>query len=111
MAETYPNRFYQHAAQTDRIHNSTAMSSLPTIWERLQGAGLTGKYYFNDVPFLALWGSTYAGISRPFSEFLVDCAAGALPQVSYIDPAFWMKPAAPRTTIILMPTFGTARLS
>ena len=23
MAETYPNRFYQHAAQTDRIHNST----------------------------------------------------------------------------------------
>ncbi|HET8604221.1 MAG TPA: alkaline phosphatase family protein, partial [Marmoricola sp.] len=23
MAETYPNRFYQHAAQTDRLHNST----------------------------------------------------------------------------------------
>ena len=23
MAETYPNRFYQHAARTDRLHNTT----------------------------------------------------------------------------------------
>ena len=31
VAETYPNRFYLHAAQTDRLHNSTTTSSLPTI--------------------------------------------------------------------------------
>src|SRR4051794_36534408 len=29
MAETYPNRFYQHAAQTDRLHNNTDKSTLP----------------------------------------------------------------------------------
>jgi phospholipase C len=88
LAETFPNRFYQHAAQTDRLHNTNTQSVLATIWDRLQNAGLTGKYYFGDVPFLALWGAKYLGISRPFAEFLADCAAGSLPQVSYIDPRF-----------------------
>ncbi|HKC29622.1 MAG TPA: alkaline phosphatase family protein [Jatrophihabitans sp.] len=88
MAETYPNRFYQHAAQTDRIHNSTTVSTLPTIWDRLAAAGLTGRYYFSDVPFLALWGTKYLDIAAPFAQFLTDAAAGQLPQVSFIDPRF-----------------------
>jgi len=88
MAETYPNRFYQHAAQTDRIHNSTVVASMPTIWDRLADAGLTGRYYFSDAPFTALWGTKYLGISRPFPQFLLDCATGALPEVAYVDPRF-----------------------
>jgi phospholipase C len=88
LAETYPSRLYQHAAQTDRIHNSTTQSALPTVWDRLAAAGLAGKYYFNDLPFLALWGTKYLGISRPFSEFLADSATGNLPQVSFIAPRF-----------------------
>src|SRR5438552_1252511 len=88
MAETYPNRIYQHAAQTDRIHNSTTLSTLPTIWDRLAQAGLTGRYYYSDVPFLALWGVKYLPISRPVAAFLADCAAGTLPQVSFVDPRF-----------------------
>jgi phospholipase C len=88
MAETYPNRFYQHAAQTDRLHNSSAATTMPTIWDRLTGAGLTGRYYFSDAPFTALWGTKYASISRPFPQFLTDCAAGTLPEVSYVDPRF-----------------------
>jgi len=88
MAETYPNRFYQHAAQTDRLHNSTVTSTLPTIWDRLAAAGLTGRYYFSDIPFTALWGTEYLPISRPFATFIADAAAGRLPQVSFIDPRF-----------------------
>jgi phospholipase C len=88
MAETYPNRFYQHAAQTDRIHNSTATSTLPTIWDRLAGAGLSGRYYYYDTPFTALWGTKYLPISHPYGDFLTDCAAGTLPQVSFVDPKF-----------------------
>lgn len=88
LAETYPNRFYQHAAQTDRIHNSSTTSTLPTIWDRLAAAGLTGRYYYGDIPFLALWGAKYLPISQPFGAFLADCAAGTLPQVSYVDPRF-----------------------
>jgi phospholipase C len=33
--ETFPNRFYQHAGQTDRDHNSEVASTLPTIWDQL----------------------------------------------------------------------------
>jgi phospholipase C len=88
MAETFPNRFYQHAAQTDRIHNSFDQSALPTIWDRLAAAGLEGRYYFSDAPFLALWGVKYFPISRPFSAFLSDCARGQLPHVSFVEPRF-----------------------
>jgi phospholipase C len=88
MAETYPNRIYQHAAQTDRLTNTTALSTLPTIWDRLAAKGVEGRYYYSDVPFLALWGSKYLGISRPVDSFVVDAMAGHLPQVAFVDPRF-----------------------
>jgi len=88
MAETYPNRFMQHAAATDRLVNTMATASLPTIWDSLAQAGLTGTYYYGDVPFLALWGTKYAAISKPFSQFLADAAGGALPAVAFVDPRF-----------------------
>jgi phospholipase C len=88
MSETYPNRIYQHAAQTDRLVNHFALCSLPTIWDRLAEHGLAGRYYFNDVPTVALWGLKYVSISRPFSVFLSDCARGTLPQLAFVDPRF-----------------------
>jgi phospholipase C len=88
MAPTYPNRIYQHAAQTDRLTNSLALSVLPTIWDRLAGAGRHGRYYFSDVPMLALWGSRYLPIGRPFIEFLVDAHSGRLPEVAFVEPRF-----------------------
>src|SRR2546423_187787 len=88
MGPTFPNRFYQHAAQTDRLSNSFELSTLPTIWDRLAEAGLSGRYYFQDAPFLGLWGTKYVSISRPYRAFLLACATGRLPQVSYVDPRF-----------------------
>ncbi len=92
MGPTFPNRFYQHAAQTDRISNTPQLSTLPTIWDRLAQKGLTGRYYFGNLPFLGLWGAKYASIIRPYAEFLLDCATGALPQVSFVDPTFTADP-------------------
>jgi len=90
MAETYPNRMYLHAGQTDRLHNDEGptIATLPTIWDRLQGAGRTGRYYFGDVPYTALWGTKYLSVSEPVGAFIAACAAGALPDVSYVDPRF-----------------------
>ncbi|MEP6814112.1 MAG: alkaline phosphatase family protein [Marmoricola sp.] len=88
MAETYPSRFYQHSAQTDRLHNSTVVSTLPTIWDRCQEAGVSAKYYYSDIPFLALWGSKYLPFGDPVTKFKLDCAAGTLPKVSFVDPSF-----------------------
>lgn len=86
MAGTFPNRIYQHAAQTDRLHNTFEISRLPTIWDRLAEKGLTGRYYFSDLPFIALWGAKYLPISRPISQFYADCASGNLPEVSFVEP-------------------------
>ena len=89
LAETYPNRFFTHAGATDRLHNSSTTSKLPTIWDRLnRPGGPTGRYYFNDAPFLALWGEKYLSISSPYLQFLIDATAGTLPNVSYVDPRF-----------------------
>jgi phospholipase C len=88
LGPTYPNRIYTHAGTTDRILNSTTVSTLPTIWDRLSTAGLSGTYYFGDIPFLAIWGSKHVPISRPYAAFLADCAAGTLPAVAYVDPRF-----------------------
>jgi phospholipase C len=88
MAETYPNRVFQHAAQTDRLQNTLDISTLPTIWDRLAEHEVSAKYYFSDVPFLLLWGTRYAAITRPYAEFLADAAAGTLPSVAFVDPRF-----------------------
>ncbi|MGZ4707503.1 MAG: alkaline phosphatase family protein [Acidimicrobiales bacterium] len=96
LGPTYPNRFYMHAAQTDRISNTTTTSTLPTIWDSLATAGVEGRYYYSDLPFIALWGSKYGPISHPFSEFLTDCSTGNLPAVSYVDPRFFTTSNGPQ---------------
>jgi phospholipase C len=88
LSSTFPNRVFQHAAQTDRLSNTLDISTLPTIWDRLQAAGVSSRYYYSNVPFLALWGTKYIGISSLYDQFAVDVAAGTLPAVSFVDPWF-----------------------
>src|SRR6202453_4977703 len=88
LSSTFPNRVFQHAAQTDRLSNTYDISTLPTIWDNLAAAGISNKYYFSNVPFLALWGDKYIGISAFFADFLADAATGNLPAVSFLDPKF-----------------------
>src|SRR6202789_1460628 len=88
LSSTFPNRVFQHAAQTDRLSNTLDISTLPTIWDRLLAAGVSCRYYYSNVPFLALWGLKYIGISSLYSQFLSDAAGGNLPAVSFVDPWF-----------------------
>ena len=88
LGPTFPNRIFQHAAQTDRISNNVDICTLPTIWDKLVQAGISNRYYYSNVPFLALWGLKYLGISALLPDFLADCAAGTLPAVSFVDPRF-----------------------
>jgi phospholipase C len=88
LAETYPNRIFMHAAQTDRLENTLELSTLPTIWDRLGEKAISARYYFSDVPFLLLWGLKYLPISTPVEQFFLDAATGNLPAVSFVDPRF-----------------------
>ena len=92
LSATFPNRFIQHSGQTDRMDDSFTLTAMPTIWDRLADRGVTGRYYFSDLPFLLLWGPlkyfVENPVSRPITEFFDACATGDLPAVSYVDPTF-----------------------
>jgi len=88
LGPTFPNRLFLHAAQTDRLGDSVNFTSLPTIWDELAAAGVSGNYYFSNVPFTALWGTKYLGISKLYGEFLAAAATGTLPAVSFVDPKY-----------------------
>jgi len=88
LGPTFPNRVFQHAAQTDRLTNSFDISTLPTIWDRLAEKGVSARYYYSDASFLWLWGGKYEPISRSYDEFLSDAANGTLPSVSFVEPRF-----------------------
>jgi phospholipase C len=88
MSSTFPNRFFQHAAQTDRLSNTLDISTLPTIWDRLQAANVSCRYYYSNAPFLSLWGTRYLAISALYERFVLDAASGNLPAVSFVDPWF-----------------------
>jgi phospholipase C len=88
LGPTFPNRIFLHAAQTDRLTDSVNFTSVPTIWDRLAAAGVSAKYYYSNVPFLALWGTKYLGISKLYAEFLLQAATGTLPPVSFVDPRY-----------------------
>jgi phospholipase C len=88
LGPTFPNRMFLWAAQTDRLGDTVALSSLPTIFDRLAAARVSHRYYFNNLPFLSFWGFKYLLSTGTFSEFLANAAAGTLPAVSFVDPNF-----------------------
>lgn len=87
LGATTPNRFYMHAGQTDRATNTVDISSLPTVWDRMQGAGRSVAYYYTDVSYTAFWGDKYQGFSKQYDldGFAADVAANGLADLTYID--------------------------
>jgi phospholipase C len=124
MAETQPNRIYQHAAQTDCLTNRNVSATisgsigispitLPTIWDTLLQSNVSGLYYQEGSgppqTILTLWGyGKYSKIMKSITDFYGDCAAGTLPSVSFVDPLFtapsW---AAVVTGILNTPGYDT----
>ena len=88
LGPTFPNRLFLYAAQTDRLSDTLSLTSLPTILDKLAAAHVSARYYFSNVPFLALWGLKYLPIARTYDEFIEDAASGRLPAVSFVDPTF-----------------------
>ena len=88
LGPTFPNRMFLYAAQTDRLTDSIAISSLPTILDRLVAAKLAHNYYYSNVPYLVLWAFKYVGISKFHEDFLEQANKGTLPAVSFVDPRY-----------------------
>ncbi|MBV9413103.1 MAG: hypothetical protein JO148_16035 [Acidimicrobiia bacterium] len=102
--QTYPNRRFLMAG-TAFGNISTDMSSIiggtppqiaapppnGTIFDRLSAAGISWKNYFTDLPATGIIPTIiekYPTHIVPIAEFFLDCAAGTLPAVSFVDPEF-----------------------
>jgi phospholipase C len=96
LAQTFPNRRFLQAATSVGIVSTSVAEVLATpdapngvIWERLNDHGITWHDYAYDLPDIDLF-PNFAKKNldhvKSYTDFLVDCANGTLPQVSIISP-------------------------
>ncbi len=96
MGPTLPNRAFWHAGQSLGAKTNDAVlaadwSTTPTLYHRLDDAGVDWAYYYGDAPVIGILDGAPLGDGRlrRFNwDFFDDAAAGNLPPVVYIDPAF-----------------------
>jgi len=93
LGPTWPNRMYFHTAQSNGITANDLPEGgfvWPTIYHRLDQAGVNWGYYYIDVPVIAVAKNLdlEGRIRRVMPDFLDEAAAGTLPQVSVVDPGF-----------------------
>ncbi len=95
--QTYPNRRFLMAgtAYGDIATDNESLSDPPppngTIFDRLHAYGISWRNYFTDLPQTAIIPSIverYAPNLASLAQFRLDCAAGVLPAVSFVDPEF-----------------------
>ncbi len=113
MGPTLPNRAYWHAGTSFGIKVNTDVltkfnsSPVPTIYNRLEEAGVDWRYYYGSLAVVSLLANPgpyqidigptdgtgkvrrFGDASMGGGQFFEDCAAGNLPPVVYIDPAFY----------------------
>lgn len=87
LGPTFPNRIFQLCGQTDRLDDSISICTYKTIFDACTRAGVSSRYYYGNIPFLALFPIDALLHARPFSTFISDCQNGSLPAVSFVDPS------------------------
>ncbi len=94
MGPTWPNRMYWFSGDSGGLKVNTFPTggfSWPSIFHRLDAKAVTWRYYYTDLPVIALV-DTIDKVGRIFdvSEFYNDAMLGRLPSVTYLDPGFGM---------------------
>ena len=90
---TWPNRMYLFAATSfGESNNDFPMNADKTLFDYLDERGVSWKFYHAGLPTMAIVTvakvNDYiaAGKVVPIEDFATDAAAGALPQVAFVDP-------------------------
>ncbi|KAI9311264.1 phosphoesterase [Dichotomocladium elegans] len=94
---TMPNRMFIHSATSHGEVNTTGSKYIlgypqRTIYHNLEDAGIEWKNYYELVPSLIVFNKLRAGSLgryKNWGTFSRDAAAGTLPPVSFIDPAYF----------------------
>ena len=113
LGETWPNRFYLHAATAQGIKKYGPMpASQATVWDRLTARGRVGKNYFAgrvawySAAFLEkIVAGRSTMVPTKIEEFFKDARAGTLPDFAVIDPDFWANDDHPPHSVALGEAF------
>jgi len=96
LGPTYPNRFFLVAGTSfGRISNefpATAKREYgPSVFDLLENAGVSWKIYYNDIPFGFFFARARVHPEKfaLIDQLYADAEAGALPEVAFVDPAFF----------------------
>ena len=93
LGPTWPNRFYMHCATSGGLQSNLPNPGLPSIWNVLGDAGVSGLNYFSDVPWA--WGAftnPLLSYTQTIGNFFDAAAAGTLPSFVIVDPNFGLLP-------------------
>lgn len=103
-SQTYGNRSFFHASTSHGFVTNKHgggydkwldAPAAPTIFNRLEDAGLSWKVYFDEMQLVSLTGILHAPALEPYwrtgrfgymSEFFDDAQAGRLPAYAFIEP-------------------------
>lgn len=93
MGPTWPNRMYWLAGTSQGSMGTYLPDggfTAPTIFHRLDEAGVAWTLYAAVLPWAALLGggAPLEGHVKGIEDFYADAAAGRLPPVVYVDPPF-----------------------
>lgn len=93
LGPTYPNREYLLSGQSgghkdNYLPLDAGGFTWPTIIDRLAAANVTVAEYYSDLPQSLLWGGRMIPFVRDGERFHTDAAAGKLPSVTFVTPAF-----------------------
>jgi phospholipase C len=93
LGPTFPNREYLLSAQSGgHKDNYLPIAEGGFQWEalfdRLLANRVSVRNYASDLPVSLLFGERASPMVRTIDDYFTDCAAGALPHVSYVDPKF-----------------------
>jgi phospholipase C len=86
MGPTWPNRFYLHLGTSNGETGNNVISGVPSIFDRLDDAGITNAYYHSTLAVPVTYGKT-EGL-EPLANFFQAAASGTLPQFCMVDPTF-----------------------
>ena len=102
---TWPNRMYWHSGTSNGLMSNMVPPggfTWDTIYHRLNERGVGWAYYYHDIPVVAVIDSFDPTPNiHPIEEFFEAAAAGTLPPVVYIDPAFTFNDDHPPHHILL----------
>jgi phospholipase C len=96
-AQTYPNRRFLYSGTAfGTISTDFSGFSLPpptngTLMDVLSKYGVSWTNYFTDLPATVIIPQNLENHPtnyQPITQFFVDCLAGTLPSVSFVDPEF-----------------------